>query len=53
MVFIPVLVVALILWVFLKWLNGYEKPKNPKKTKRQTDLKNALEDFKSQLDIRK
>jgi len=50
MVFIPVLVVALILWVFLKWLNDYEKPKN---TKRQADLKNALEDFKSQLDIRK
>lgn len=53
MIFIPVLVVVLILWAFLKWLNDYGKPKNPKKTKRQADLKNALEDFKNQLDIRK
>lgn len=53
MIFIPVLVVVLILWVFLKWLNDYGKPKNPKKTKRQADSKNALEDFKNQLDIRK
>lgn len=53
MVFIPVLVVVLILGVFLKWLNDYGKPRNPKKTKQQADLKNALEDFKEQLNIRK
>ena len=53
MIFIPVLVVLLILGAYLKWLNDYGKPKNPKKEKRQADLKNALEDFQSQLNIMK
>lgn len=48
MIFIPVLVVLLILGVYLKGLNDYGKPK-----KRQDDLKNALEDFKNQLNIKK
>lgn len=48
MIFIPVLVVLLILGVYLKWLNDYGKQK-----KRQDDLKNALEDFKNQLNIKK
>lgn len=53
MIFIPVLVVLLILGACLKWLNDYGKPKNLKKEKRQADLKNALEDFQSQLNIKK
>ena len=53
MIFIPALVVLLILGIFLKWLNDYGKPKNPKKEKRQADLKNALEDFQNQLNIKK
>lgn len=50
MIFIPVIVVLLILFGFLKWLNDYEEPKN---NKQQADLKNALTDFKNQLNIRK
>lgn len=50
MVFIPVLVVMSVLCVYLKWLNDYGKPR---KKKRQADLKNALVDFKSQLNVRK
>ena len=50
MIFIPVLVVMLILGVYLKWLNDYGKKK---KKKRQTELKNALVDFKSQLNVKK
>lgn len=50
MIFIPVLVVMLILGVYLKWLNDYGKPK---KKKRQTELKNALVDFKIQLNVKK
>lgn len=53
MVFIPVLIVMFLLGVYLKWLNNYGKPKNPKKEKRQTDLKNALGDLKNQLNIKK
>lgn len=50
MIFIPVLVVLLIAAVFFKWLDDYGKPK---RKKQQTELKNALADFKNQLNIKK
>lgn len=50
MVFIPILIVMLVLGVYLKWLNDYGRSK---RKKRQTDLKNALVDFKSQLNVKK
>lgn len=53
MICIPVLVVLFLLGIFLKWLNDYGKPKNPKKEKQQTDLKNALSDLKNQCNIKK